>query len=51
MKHTIIVTPLYFIDNKLVDVLREESDGLVTILITDDVSPIFPIEIRSDWAK
>ena len=41
----IIVTPLYYIDN----VLETELDGATAIIVTDDVSPIFPLERRMEW--
>jgi hypothetical protein len=47
---SIIITPLYYIDNKLMSVIKETAgQGPVTFIITDDVSPIFPVENRIEW--
>lgn len=47
---SIIITPLYFIDNKLMSIIKDKAgQGPVHFIITDDVSPIFPIEARIEW--
>jgi len=47
---SIIITPLYFIDNKLMSIIKDKAgQGPVHFIITDDVSPVFPIEARIEW--
>ena len=47
---TIIVTPLYYIGKEFVDVINK-TEGDITVLITDDVSPIFPLDTRTEWLE
>lgn len=46
---TIIVTPLYYISRHVRDVVEHNKGNKVTFIITDDASPIFPLEYRMDW--
>lgn len=46
-----IVTPMYYIDNRFAELLKTTaSEGHeICIIITDEVSPVFPIDTRLDW--
>lgn len=45
----VVITPAYSISDKLLEVINRE--GEVTVVITDDVSPIFPIDRREVWIE
>lgn len=48
----IIVTPLYYIDNRFVEKVKElNQEAPIGIIITDEVSPVFPIETRIEWIE
>jgi hypothetical protein len=50
MKH-FIVTPLYLITKDLAIKIRELKDEDLTIIITDDVNPIIPLDTRINWLR
>lgn len=45
---TVIVTPLYYVDKDLVEIIDNNNDETI-VVITDDVSPIFPVDVRMEW--
>lgn len=45
----VIITPLYYIGLELDKLIEAYKD--VTIIITDDVSPIFPLDRREEWIR
>lgn len=44
----LIITPAYYISPELEESIRSHDDKVV-VIITDDVSPIFPLETRMHW--
>lgn len=50
MKH-FIVAPLYLITKDLANKIRELKDEELTIIITDDVNPIVPLDTRINWLR
>lgn len=45
----VVITPAYSVSDKLIEVINREGD--VIVVITDDVSPIFPIDRREIWIE
>lgn len=50
LKNKIIITPAYYIDADL-RMEVEEGAGFPTIILTDDCSPVFPLDKRTDWLE
>ena len=46
---TIIVTPLYYISRNVRSIVEDNKENKITFIITDDASPIIPLEYRMDW--
>lgn len=51
-KHVIIITPLYGVSKELMGVLDTHQDcETIDLIITDDISPVFSIDLREHWLK